>query len=130
MTDSETKTYVVHLYREVRVSFYGIRATSDEDAASRARLLRTDRGEISHSDTTDFCALVDSEDDDDLTASRVITFEDGRLRDVAPKLMDALLDIKLLAQKHADNGFDPYYLLEEIEQKALATLAKAKGGAQ
>jgi hypothetical protein len=48
----------------------------------------------------------------------------------APDLFDALLDIKLLAQKHDDNGYDPYTLLEEIESKALAVLAKAKGGAQ
>jgi len=48
----------------------------------------------------------------------------------AHDLAEALLDIKLLAQKHDDSGHSPYTLLELIEAKAIATLAKAKGGAQ
>jgi len=45
-------------------------------------------------------------------------------------LADALLDIKLLARKRHDGGHDPRALLEEIEQEAVAVLAKTKGGVQ
>jgi hypothetical protein len=47
-----------------------------------------------------------------------------------PTLFDVLLDIKCLAQKHDDGGYCPFTLLERIEEKALAALAKVKGGAQ
>jgi hypothetical protein len=47
-----------------------------------------------------------------------------------PILLDALLDIKHLASKHDDNGYEPYTVLELIEATAIAALAKAKGGAQ
>ena len=40
-------------------------------------------------------------------------------------LLDALLDIKRLASKHDDSGFDPITLLELIESDALAALAQA-----
>lgn len=36
---------------------------------------------------------------------------------------DTLLDIKALAGKHGDAGYDPYTLLEVIEQKAVTALA-------
>jgi hypothetical protein len=47
----------------------------------------------------------------------------------APALHDALLDIKRLARKHDDAGFDPHTLLEMIEGKAVSALATVKGGA-
>jgi hypothetical protein len=47
-----------------------------------------------------------------------------------PALAEALLDIKRMASKHDDSGCDPYAVLELIEQKAIAVLAQAKGGAQ
>lgn len=48
----------------------------------------------------------------------------------ATALVDAMLDIKRMASKHNDSGYDPYAILKLIEQTAIAVLAQAKGGAQ
>jgi hypothetical protein len=48
----------------------------------------------------------------------------------ATALVDAMLDIKRMASKHDDSGYDPYAILKLIEQTAIAVLAPAKGGAQ
>ena len=43
-------------------------------------------------------------------------------------LLDALLDIKRLASGHDDSGYDPHALLELIERKAIAAVARAEAG--
>jgi hypothetical protein len=49
----------------------------------------------------------------------------ARLITSAPTLLEALLDIKRLASKHDDTGYDPHTLVKLIEHKALAVLAAA-----
>jgi hypothetical protein len=46
--------------------------------------------------------------------------------DSAPALFDALLDIKRLAGKSDDRGYDPFTLLDLIAERALTALSNAQ----
>ena len=50
----------------------------------------------------------------------------GALIAKAPALFDALLDIKRLAGKSDDRGYDPFTLLELIEERALTALSNVQ----
>ena len=51
-----------------------------------------------------------------------MTTTDTNLKAATPKLLDALLDVKRLAAKSDDNGFDPWTLLELIHDRVLDAL--------
>lgn len=125
------KTYTVHLYREMRLTFTGITADTPEgavasacDAASEAASHWEDcEGET-------FSALVDLDGDAEFEHSRVIDFPEGRLRQAAPKLADAL---DYLLGQTVDMDLEHGIGLSEGEadarEQALAALAEARGEA-
>jgi hypothetical protein len=81
----------VHLYREMRLLFKGIEAATQEAAAAIARNRFTgDAEEIADCDGETFAALVDVTGDEQYEQSRLIEFEDERLRKAAPLLLEAL----------------------------------------
>jgi hypothetical protein len=85
------KTYRVHIYREMRLVYDGIKAGSHEEAAAIARDRETDRAdEIDDCDGETIAALVDVVGDEQYAQSRIIDFEPERRHRAAPKLLGAL----------------------------------------
>lgn len=86
-----TNTYHVHLYREMRLTFSGIRADSPEQATAIAREQPTvDADGIEDCDGADLGALVDVAGDEEYEHSRMIDFEEELLRKCAPTMLVAL----------------------------------------
>jgi hypothetical protein len=80
----------VHTYREMKLRFDGIQAETPEAAAAITRDKFTgDADDIDDCDGETFAALVDVQGDEDYRQSRVIDFEDERLRKAAPKMLAA-----------------------------------------
>lgn len=84
------KTYTVHLYRDIRMTFKNIEACSPAAALSIAR-----DGDISDADDVedsgkDLAAVIDMDGDADSSRSVTIDFEAERQRKAAPKLLAAL----------------------------------------
>lgn len=83
--------YNVHVYREMRLRFDNIEATSPEEAAEKARDRHfDDADDWSDCEGESSAALVDVCGDDEFKLSRMIDFEPGRLLKAAPKLGAAL----------------------------------------
>jgi hypothetical protein len=83
--------YDVHIYREMRLVFEGIEADSLEAAAAIARDKPTgDADDIDECDGETFAALVDVQGDEDYRQSRMVDFEEERLRKTAPAMLAAL----------------------------------------
>ncbi len=125
------KTYTVHLYREMRLTFTGITADTPEGAATSACDAASEaasRWEDCEGET--FSALVDLDGDAEFAHSRVIDFPEGRLRQAAPKLADAL---DYLLGQTVDMDLEYGIGLTEGEadarERALAALAEARGEA-
>ena len=120
------RTYNVHIYREMRLRFDGIRASSPEAAAKAADSLPTsEAGDIEDCDGESLSALVDVEGDGDFVNSRSLDFESGRKLKARERLLDALLNIKRRAEKAGDGDADPYVLLDIIADEARAAINHA-----
>jgi hypothetical protein len=95
--------YNVHLYREMRLVYEGIEATSHEGAAAIARnRLTEDADDIAACDGETFAALVDIAGDKQHEQSRMIDFEDERLRKAAPLLLAALKACEVQLREYVD----------------------------
>lgn len=121
--------YHVHVYREMRLSFADVEASSHEEAARIARDKRTEEADaIDDCDGTTFAALVDVSGDESHELSRTIDFEEERLRKAATALVEAL--DYLLAQT-VDMDLKYGVALSEGEEDAralaLAAIAAARG---
>ena len=82
--------YNVHIYREMRLVYGGIEADSHEAAAAIARDKPTDQADsIDDCEGETIAALVDVADDEEYEQTRLIEFEEERLRKAAPKLLTA-----------------------------------------
>jgi uncharacterized protein YbjT (DUF2867 family) len=85
-----TNTYNVHIYREMRLVFGGIKANTPEAAAKIARdKLTSDADEIDDCEGMTLSALVDLVGDRDYEQSGFIDFDEERLRKAAPALLTA-----------------------------------------
>jgi hypothetical protein len=106
-TQEETiTTYNVHLYREMMLSFCGIEAGSQEEAALKARALPTeDANGIDDCAGRTFAALVDIDGDEDHALSCLITFERSQANDAALLLLD-LIRYGLLSLENGDAYFE------------------------
>jgi hypothetical protein len=90
-------TYTVHVYREMRVTFTGLHASSPEEAASVAADLRTYSAEdVQDCEGENLSALVEVERrarprrHADVSDSKTIYFEAGRMVDTGPTMLKAL----------------------------------------
>lgn len=91
--------YIVHLYREMRLSYAGIEADSLEAAAAIARDKPTaDADDIQDCEGETLTALVDVAGDTEYEQSRIIDFEQEQQRRAAPALLAALEAILLYAE--------------------------------
>jgi len=126
--------YTVHVYREIRLVFAGIEAASPEEAAAKAHDQHfDDADDWSDCEGETFAALVDVEGDEAYDQSRFIPFEEERMRQAAPLLLEAVQDCirqihaLLPAHQQADNTLDnlPAVLLARF---AIATATAAAGG--
>jgi hypothetical protein len=85
-----TDTFHVHVYRAMKLLYGGIVAATPEEAAAIARDKPTDQADsIDDCDGETFAALVDVVGDEDYAQSRMIDFEEERLRKAAPALLTA-----------------------------------------
>jgi hypothetical protein len=110
-------TYNVHIYREMRLFFPGIEASSPEMAASLAsQKLEDDAALIDACDGETLAALVDLVGDTDYSQSVTIDFDP--VKAAAQALYDALE--ALLAYEEGRRG-DGHY----VRKKARAALAQA-----
>jgi hypothetical protein len=101
--------YIVHIYREMRLSFADIEADTPAAAAVIARGKQTsDADDIEDCDGEDLSALVDVAGDEDYSQSVMIDFETERHRKTAPKLLEALKISEGLVQWTLDHGADSH----------------------
>lgn len=83
--------FIVHLYREMRLSYTDIEADTPEAAAAITRDRPTgDADDIDDCDGETFDACVDVAGDEEYEHSRWIDFEAERIRKAAPALLRAL----------------------------------------
>jgi hypothetical protein len=83
--------FIVHLYREMRLSYTDIEADTPEAAAAIAAGKPTDDADtIEDCEGQNLAALVDTAGDDDYSQSVTIDFEPERIRNAAPKVLAAL----------------------------------------
>jgi hypothetical protein len=118
--------YIVHIYREMRLTVADIEADTPEAAAAITRDRPTgDADDIEDCEGETLSALVDMAGDEDYEQSRLIDFEAERHRKGAPKLLEAL--------KAMDDAFSHYceYRQQSDDEtsalvRARATIAKAE----
>ena len=92
----------VHIYREMRLYFPGIEASTPEDAARIAVDKATAEAEYTEDcDGENIAALIDVAGDDGFTQSVTIDFEPERLRKAAPRLLAALAAILPYAENES-----------------------------
>ena len=83
--------YNVHIYREMRLVFEGIKASTPTAAAELARELPTcDAVEIDDCEGANFAAVVDNAGDEHHERSMTIDFECERERKAAAEMLIAL----------------------------------------
>lgn len=83
--------YIVHIYREMRLSYADIEADTPEAAAAIASGKPTDEADtIDDCEGQNLAALVDLAGDEDYSQSVMIDFEAERIRKAAPKLLAAM----------------------------------------
>ena len=83
--------YIVHLYREMRLTYTGIEAETPEAAAAITRGKPTDDADnVEDCDGENLSALVDLAGDEDHSQSLTIEFEGERQRKAASKLLEAV----------------------------------------
>jgi hypothetical protein len=112
--------YIVHIYREMRLSYTGIEAETPEAAAAIAAGKPTgDADNVEDCDGQDLAALVDTAGDDDYSQSVTIDFEAERHRKAAPKLLAALL----LAQTALNTA--PRFRVGDTDSYTIAAIVDA-----
>src|SRR5271157_1827596 len=96
--------YIVHIYREMRLTYTGIEADTPEAASAIARGKPTDDADnVEDCDGENLAALVDVAGDEDYSQSRIIDFEGEKQRKAASKLLEAV--------RMAEN-----YLADDLDQ--------------
>jgi hypothetical protein len=100
-------TFIVHIYREMRLSYAGIEADTPAAAAAIAREKPTsDADDIEDCEGENLAALVDTAGDEDYSQSVTIDFEAERHRMAAPKLLAALAAVLPYAQSEHASLFE------------------------
>jgi hypothetical protein len=115
--------YNVHIYREMRLYFPGIEATTPEEAAAIAGDKPTgDAGYAEDCDSENLAALIDLVGDEEFKKSVTIDFEAERLRKAAPPLLAAL--------QAASDWIDAQIFVRrtDIQATIQAAIAKATAG--
>jgi hypothetical protein len=86
-------TYNVHIYREMKLLFLGVEAETPQAAAEAARTLTLNdtvyENCLEECEGPTFAALVDVQGDKEYAHTRLIEFEEERLRKAAPALLAA-----------------------------------------
>ena len=101
--------YIVHIYREMRLTFADIEADTPEAAAAIARDKTTDQADdIEECNDEDLSALVDLAGDEDYSQSVAVDFEAERIRKAARDLLAALEEVIDYAENEA-------YSLEKLK---------------
>ena len=109
--------YNVHIYREMRLAFEGIKAESHEEAAAIARdKLTVDADAIDDCEGVTLAALVDVAGDEQYEQSRIIDFETQRLLNAAPVMLESLRRAEFLMRRVSDG-----------DHRALENLRKRSG---
>jgi len=118
--------YIVHLYREMRLSFTGIEADTPQAAAAIAAGKPTDDADnIEDCDGQDLSALVDLAGDEDYSQSVTVDFEGERHRKAASALLAAIDYVRAtLKLRQLDEATDDE--VEEALRIAEAAIATAK----
>ncbi len=99
--------YIVHLYREMRLSFADIEAETPEAAAAIAGGKPTDDADnVDDCEGQNLTALVDVAGDEDYSQSVTVEFETERHRKAAPKLLAALEAVLPYAQSEHASLFE------------------------
>jgi hypothetical protein len=94
--------YIVHLYREMKLSYTDIEADTPQAAATIAGGKTTaDADNIEDCEGQNLAALVDTAGDEDYSQSVTIEFEGERIRNAAPELLAALEMIVDYAENEA-----------------------------
>jgi hypothetical protein len=120
------KTYNVLVYREMLLRFDGIRAPSQDAAASFADSMPTcAASDVEDCDGESVSALVDLAGDAEFAGSRTIDLEPGGKLRIHEHLLDTLLNVKRLAEKSGDEETDPFALLDLIADEARAAIKYA-----
>jgi hypothetical protein len=95
--------YNVHIYREMRLAFEGIKAESHEEAAAIARdKLTGDADAIDDCEGVTLAALVDVAGDGEYEQSRIIDFEAQGLLNAAPVMLESLRRAEFLMRRVSD----------------------------
>jgi hypothetical protein len=119
------KIFNVHIYREMRLVFKGIEATSHEAAASIAHDKPTDEADdIADCEGENLSALVDVQGDEEYEHSRVIDLEPAVQRQAALKLLAALASLTVQADEDCPAGCRSRHFTDAMED-ARAAIAEA-----
>jgi hypothetical protein len=129
--------YNVHIYREMRLFFPGIEATTPEEAANLAGGKPTYEAEYTEDcDGENLSALVDVVGDDEFAQSVTIDFEPERTRKASALLIEALAWLATAAEdlEAAIDGVTDQFDCEVKElldacQNARTAIAEATGRA-
>jgi hypothetical protein len=117
----------VHIYREMRLRFDGIKADTPEAAAEKAKdMLLQDADDFDECDGETFAALVDMQGDEDFSQSVTIDFEAERYRKAAAKLLDALRWITRCAKIRGPAGTTAYIVSDERMAQARTAITEAE----
>jgi hypothetical protein len=122
--------YNVHIYREMRLFFPGIEATTPEEAANFAGDKPTYEAEYTEDcDGENLSALVDVVGDDEFSQSATIDFEPERTRKAAPRLIEALERAEFLMRRVAKGDHQAFGNLADAAGQARAAITQARGRA-
>ncbi len=117
--------YIVHLYREMRLSYTDIEADTPESAAAIASSKPTDDADnIDDCEGQNLAALVDVAGDEDYSESVTIDFEPERQRKAASKLLTVLEKCAVLLADYDDDPGEE----GETYRDAIAAIAEAEAG--
>jgi aminoglycoside phosphotransferase len=120
--------YNVHIYREMRLYFPGIEASTPEEAARIAADRLTAEAEyIEDCDGQSMAALVDVAGDGEFTKSVAIDFESEQQRKAVPELLEALTTLAEQADEDCPAEIRTRHFADALEQ-AHAAIAKAPFG--
>jgi hypothetical protein len=115
--------YIVHIYREMRLSFADIEADTPEAAAALAREKPTgEADDIEDCNGEESSALVDLAGDEDYRHSVTIDFEGERIRKAAPALLAVLNRCTLLLADYDEQDGEE----GETYRDAIAAIAVAE----
>lgn len=118
--------FIVHIYREMRLSYAGIEAATPQAAAAIAGGKPTDEADnVEDCEGENLAALVDVAGDEEYLHSVTIDFEHELRRKAAPKLLGELAGISD-AWSNAEGGSEVMDYLESHLYAIRAALAEAK----